>query len=56
MDEPGLRFQSYVHILGYYVQRTAELEGMIGRAYQGRAEGLLRALPPSTSSGRLRVS
>ncbi len=38
VDEPELRFQPYVHILGYYFQRTSELQGMLGRAYEGMVE------------------
>jgi len=42
VDDPRLQFQPYVHILGYYFHRTAELESMLNRAYQGRVGGLRR--------------
>jgi len=42
VDEEELRFQPYVHILGYYFQRTAELESMLSRAYEGLVESFRR--------------
>ncbi len=42
VDEPDLRFQPYVHILGYYFSRTGELESMLERAYNGMVESSRR--------------
>ncbi len=42
VDEPELRYQPYVHILGYYPDRTPELEAMLARAYEGGVESLRR--------------
>jgi len=42
VDDPALQFQPYVHILGYYFRRSAELESMIRRAYDGLVESLRR--------------
>jgi predicted metal-dependent phosphoesterase TrpH len=44
VDEPGLRGNEYAHILGYFWERTPELEAMIGRAYRGMEEGLRRGV------------
>ncbi len=51
VDEPELRFQPYMHILGYYLDRTAGLERMLGRAHQGQTESLRRGFHRLRSEG-----
>jgi len=51
VDEPELRFQPYVHILGYYLERTAELERMLARAYQGQTKSIRRSFHRLRSEG-----
>jgi len=51
VDDPRLLGQPYAHILGYYFDRTAELEAMVDRAYQGLVEGLRTGLERLRAQG-----